>query len=124
MNDEIYDEKSIIDYYFTENSPFIDEGKIILIEEFGKEYGTYFSILELMAEGRTSRTEIESILEKNIGGYLDKLDSLKDIKSKYGVYFVSGNHEYFHGIKEISLYLKTLHVKVVSLMAQSLCVTR
>lgn len=74
MNDEIYDEHSLIDYYFDENSPFIDEGRIILIEEFGKEYGTYFSILELMAEGRTSRSEIESILEKNIGGYLDKLE--------------------------------------------------
>ncbi len=82
MNDEIYDEKSIIDYYFTENSPFIDEGKIILIEEFGKEYGTYFSILELMAEGRTSRTEIESILEKNIGGYLDKLEIDYDLINK------------------------------------------
>jgi len=82
MNDGIYDENSIIDYYFNENSPFIDEGKIILIEEFGKEYGTYFSILELMSEGRTSRTEIESILEKNIGGYLEKLEIDYDLINK------------------------------------------
>lgn len=43
----------------------------------------------------------------------DKLHSLKDIKSKFGVYFVSGNHEYFHGVEQISEYLKSLHVKVL-----------
>ena len=82
VNDQIFNEKSLIDFYFSENSPFIDEGKIILIEEFGKEYGTYFSILELMSEGRTSRSEIESILEKNIGGYLDKLEIDYDLINK------------------------------------------
>ncbi len=44
----------------------------------------------------------------------DKLDSLKDIKSRYGVYFVSGNHEYFHGVEAICEYLKSLHVKVLT----------
>jgi len=43
----------------------------------------------------------------------DKLDSLKDIKSKFGVYFVSGNHEYFHGVEQICEHLKSLHVKVL-----------
>jgi uncharacterized protein len=68
-----FTEKEILSFYFEEDSPFIEEGKTILIEEFGKEYGTYFSILELLSEGRTSRSEIESILEKDIGGYLEKL---------------------------------------------------
>jgi len=44
----------------------------------------------------------------------DKLDSIKDIKSKYGVYFVSGNHEYFHGVEAICEYIKSLHVKVLT----------
>ena len=44
----------------------------------------------------------------------DKLDSLKDIKSRYGVYFVSGNHEYFHGVEAICEYLQSLHVKVLN----------
>lgn len=82
VNDKILSEELLIDYYFDENSPFIDEGKIILIEEFGKEYGTYFSILELMSEGRTSRSEIESILEINIGGYLEKLEVDYDLINK------------------------------------------
>jgi hypothetical protein len=44
----------------------------------------------------------------------DKLDSLKEIKSRYGVYFVSGNHEYFHGVEAICEHLKSLHVKVLT----------
>ncbi len=33
-----------------ENSPFTDEGKYLLIEEFGKNYATYFSKPELLAK--------------------------------------------------------------------------
>ncbi|WP_020612980.1 ATP-binding protein [Sediminispirochaeta bajacaliforniensis] len=68
-----FTKEEILGFYFEVDSPFIEEGRTILIEEFGKEYGTYFSILELLSEGRTSRSEIESILEKDIGGYLEKL---------------------------------------------------
>jgi len=82
VKNNLFTEDEIISFYFEEYSPFIDEGRTILIEEFGKEYGTYFSILELLSEGRTSRSEIESILEKNIGGYIDKLESDYNIISK------------------------------------------
>jgi AAA+ ATPase superfamily predicted ATPase len=82
IKNNIFSEKQILNFFFSEESPFIEEGKTILIEEFGKDYGTYFSILELMSEGRTSRSEIESILEKNIGGYLERLESDFDIVAK------------------------------------------
>ena len=72
----------ILKFFYEQDSPFIEEGKTILIEEFGKDYGTYFSILELIAEGRTSRSEIESVLEKTIGGYLEKLENEYDIIQK------------------------------------------
>ena len=64
-----------LDLIFGENSLFIDEGKNLLIEEFGKEYTTYFSILSLIASSKTSRSEMESILGKNIGGYLERLEN-------------------------------------------------
>jgi len=64
----------MIDEIFTPNSIFLEEGKNRLIEEFGKEYGTYFSILSLIASSKTSKTEIESILEKNISGHLNRLE--------------------------------------------------
>ncbi len=64
-----------LDIIFDDFSLFLEEGKNLLIEEFGKEYTTYFSILSLIASSKTARTEIESILEKNIGGYLEKLEN-------------------------------------------------
>lgn len=64
-----------LDLIFNEDSLFLEEGKNLLIEEFGKEYTTYFSILSLIASSKTSRTEIESILERNVGGYLDRLEN-------------------------------------------------
>jgi len=72
---ESLDAKSMIDEIIAPNSLFLEEGKNRLIEEFGKEYGTYFSILSLIASSKTSKTEIESILEKNISGHLSRLEN-------------------------------------------------
>lgn len=66
---------SILDEILSENSLFLDEGKNVLNDEFGKEYGNYFSILSLIASGKTSRVEIESIMEMQVGGFLDRLES-------------------------------------------------
>jgi len=85
------DFESMLDLVFRENSLFLEEGKHILIEEFGKEYTTYFTILGLIASSKTSRREIESIIGKNVGGYLDRLQNeyaiikkVKPILSKEG----------------------------------------
>jgi uncharacterized protein len=75
--------EDMINFIISDNSPFLYEGKNILIEEFGKDYATYFSILELISQGKTSRPEIESILSKNTGGYLDKLENDYSIIKKY-----------------------------------------
>lgn len=47
---------------------------------------------------------------KDIG---DRLESLRNIQSAAGVYFVPGNHEYFYGVDEIMGYLEFLGVKVL-----------
>ena len=65
------------------NSPLLNEGRNLLIEEFGKEYGTYFSILELISVGKTGGSEIQSILESDIGGYLDRLEKDYAVIEKY-----------------------------------------
>ena len=67
--------KDILNFMLSPNSPFINEGRNLLIEEFGKEYGTYFSILELISIGKTARTEIESVLEIHAGAYLARLEN-------------------------------------------------
>ena len=64
----------MIDFMVRDNSPFTDEGKNLLIEEFGKNYATYFSILSAIANGKNTQAEIEAALgNKSIGGYLRRL---------------------------------------------------
>lgn len=57
-----------------EHSFFLYEGRDVLIDEFGRDHATYFSILSLIAGSRTSRPEMESTLGRNIGGHLDRLE--------------------------------------------------
>ncbi|MFO7722910.1 MAG: ATP-binding protein [Bacteroidales bacterium] len=73
---------SILGEVFSLNSFYLEEGKNLLIDEFGKDYGNYFSILSLIASSKTSRQEIESILGISTGGYLDRLENEFSIISK------------------------------------------
>ena len=66
-----------------ENSPFINEGRNILIEEFGTDYITYFSILTCIASGLKTRAEIEGELGiGNLGSYLAKLENYYNLINK------------------------------------------
>ena len=64
----------ILDKIASPDSPFISEGKDLLISEFGKEYGIYFSILQLIASGKSIQSEIDSVIGKNTGAYLVNLE--------------------------------------------------
>ena len=64
----------ILDMVTRADSPFLGEGKDLLVSEFGKEYGTYFSVLQLIAAGKTTQSEIDSIIGKNTGAYLANLE--------------------------------------------------
>lgn len=72
----------ILSYIFERDSYFLDEGKNMLIEEFGKEYGTYFSILSQIASGHNTRSEIEDFLGMELGGYIKKLTDDYELISK------------------------------------------
>jgi AAA+ ATPase superfamily predicted ATPase len=64
----------MISFMVRENSPFTDEGKNLLIEEFGKNYATYFSILSAISGGINTQPEIEAALgDKSIGGQIKRL---------------------------------------------------
>ena len=68
------DVESMISFIARDNSPFVDEGKYLLIEEFGKNYATYFSILNAISGGINTQSAIEAALgEKSIGGQLKRL---------------------------------------------------
>lgn len=72
---EAFTFRSILNTVISDNSMFLDEGRNILIDEFGKDYGNYFSILSLIASSKTSRPEIESVLQMQTGGYLNRLEN-------------------------------------------------
>jgi AAA+ ATPase superfamily predicted ATPase len=74
VNKKAFTKKAILDTLFAGGSFFLDEGRDVLIDEFGKDYGNYFSILSLIASSRTDRGQIESILNMDVGGYLDRLE--------------------------------------------------
>lgn len=64
----------MISFMVRENSPFTDEGKNLLIEELGKNYATYFSILSAISGGINTQPGIEAALgDKDIGGSIKRL---------------------------------------------------
>lgn len=74
LTNGVKNKREALEFMLHEFSPFLDEGKNSLIEEFGKENSTYFAILELLSVGKAARSEIESILGRDVGGYIEKLE--------------------------------------------------
>lgn len=73
----------MIRYICQSGSPFIDEGRNLLIGEFGKRYGNYFSILNSIASGLNTQAEIQAQLgENSIGGQLNKLENVYEVIKK------------------------------------------
>ena len=69
----------MLERIIAKNSYFIYEGKNMLIEEFGRDYGRYFDILKLIATGHNTRGDIEGILHTEVSGYMTRL------KNDYGL---------------------------------------
>jgi len=81
MNNRCTNVKKMLHYVCgSGDSFFIEEGRSVLIQEFGKQYGTYFSILDQIAHGDVTQSEIEaSLCVKSLGG------QLKVLEEKYGI---------------------------------------
>lgn len=74
VDDGAFTVDTMIEKIISPDSIFVNEGRAILVEEFGKDYDTYFSILSAIALGNTRRSEIETLIDKEIGGYLTRLE--------------------------------------------------
>jgi hypothetical protein len=83
--------EKMIDAIVQPDSVFLSEGKNLLIEEFGKDYGVYFSILTAIASGHSQRSQIEDIIGKEIGGYLTMLEDTYGLISKHKPLFATTN---------------------------------
>lgn len=86
--------------FIGKNSYFIYEGKNMLIEEFGKDYSRYFEILQLIASGYTTRSEIEDIIKVEISGYITKLENDYNLISRNMPMFQKTNRNIHYQIED------------------------
>lgn len=98
---DAFTKEKILDTVLSFGSYFIEEGKELLSDEFGKDYGGYFSILSAIASGFNERGEIKSYTGIEAGGYLDKLENTYDLLYSYRPYLAApGSRNVKYGIKD------------------------
>ena len=74
MDDGAVTRDKMLDSIFRRDSPYLDEGLAVLVQEFGKEYGTYFSIMAAIASGRTEYSQIKNEVGVDVGAFLSRLE--------------------------------------------------
>jgi len=74
MDRGAFDREAMLKTVFSEASPFIEEGRLVLSQEFGGDYATYFSILSSIASGHTRYSEIENDLGVELGSFITNLE--------------------------------------------------
>ena len=99
-------EKTIEEMFFNEFAPLRNEGSLVLRNEFGGEYRAYFSIMEAIASGKSTQTEISDsvgIKVQSLSKYLVAMREDYDLierrtpvtddaaRSKSGRYFLKNN---------------------------------
>ena len=87
------------------DSPFLTEGKNLLIQEFGKQYGNYFSILASIANGKNTLTEMESLMGNiSLSGQLKRLEEDYElIKKKRPLFAKEGSQTVRYEISDMFL---------------------
>ena len=74
MDAQCYTKEKMLNYVCRQDSYFLTEGRDIVNQEFSDEGTTYFSILQMIAEGMTRRGDIDGAMQKDMGVYLQNLE--------------------------------------------------
>ena len=74
MDAGCYTKEKMLNYVCRQDSYFLSEGRDIMNQEFSDESATYFSILQLMAGGKNTRSDIDGAMQKDMGVYLQNLE--------------------------------------------------
>ena len=75
--------ESMIDFMLLPDAPFQNEGKVLLIQEFGKKYGNYFAILSAIANGDNTIPKLsETTGEVSVTGHLKRLEEDYELITK------------------------------------------
>ncbi len=75
MDARAYTRKKMLNLFFSDASPFLEEGRSILAQEFGADSATYFTIMTSISSGHTKFAEIKNDLGSDVGAYLSNLDN-------------------------------------------------
>ena len=83
MDSGCTDMESMVDFMLQPESSFLTEGQALLIQEFGKKYGNYFSILSAISNGKNTLPEMEVAMGGvSLGGQLKRLEEDYDLIKK------------------------------------------
>jgi AAA+ ATPase superfamily predicted ATPase len=75
IDNKAFTKQKMLNYMIREDSQFIADGKNMLVEEFGKDYAIYFTILSCIARGENTRGQIENTVGSEVGGYLTRMEN-------------------------------------------------
>ena len=96
MSEKAFSRKAMMETVFDPTSSYLDEGRTILADEFGPDYGTYFTILAVLSSGQTTSAELKNVLGCEVGGYLAKLENQYGVISKKQPLFAKSSSKNCH----------------------------
>ena len=82
MSAHAFTKAEMLDEICSPLSAYIPEGRTILADEFGSDYGTYFTLLAAISAGQTTSAELKNLLGTEVGGFLAKLEDQYSIVEK------------------------------------------
>ena len=74
MDAQCYTKDRMLDYVCRQDSYFLTEGRDMVNQEFGEDGVTYFSVLQMIADGMARRGDIDGAMQKDMGVYLQNLE--------------------------------------------------
>lgn len=96
MDNKAFTKQKMLNYIVRSDSPFVADAKNMLLEEFGKEYATYFTILSCIARGENKRNQIEERVGNEIGGYLTRMENDYGLIAKNSPVFAKSSTKNIH----------------------------
>lgn len=98
------DMESMVDVMLQQDSILLAEGKAMLVQELGKKYGNYFSLLAAIAGGSNTFPVLEEEMGKNMGGLLSRLEEdYEVIKRKRPILSKEGTQAVRYEISDLFL---------------------
>lgn len=75
MDNGCTDMESMVDFMMRPSSMFQNEGRMLLVQEFGRKYGNYFSILSAIANGDNTLAKLSASMDaSSLSGHLKRLE--------------------------------------------------